>query len=240
MTIHAVIVDDERYSRDELKFLLEQHQDILVVGTAESGESGLRLAMEKQPDVLFLDIEMPKMSGMDLVQVIQQMKKVPLIVFATAYPDFAAKAFRYQALDYLLKPFDEEQLKETVERIRQSLRPLTAAEAMPSGKLALEVESEIYFIDPQEIIYISREERYTVVFTPEKSYETKMAMKDLEQRLKEFPFFRIHKSFIVNLRFVKRLIPWFNGAYQLELKGCKELLPVSRNYVKALRERLEL
>lgn len=245
MSIRVLIVDDERYSREELQFLLQQHADIEVVGLAESGESGLRLTMEKQPDVLFLDIEMPKMSGMDLVKVIGQMKKVPLIVFATAFPDFAVQAFRYRVLDYLLKPFDEDQIAETVERIRQSLRPAPVEEAeteavSSSGKLAIETENEIYFLDPKEILYISREERHTVVWTAEKGYETKTAMKDLEQRLQEFSFFRIHKSFLANLTRVKKLTPWFNGAYQLELEGCKPLLPVSRNYVKALRERLEL
>ena len=237
----ALIVDDERYSRDELKHLLSAYSHIEVVAEADSGEDAIMKAIKHQPDVVFLDIEMPKMNGMDVAKSLLELKKVPYLVFATAYPDFAAEAFRYEAIDYLLKPFDEEQLEDAICRLKkriQSSKPIKQ-ESTPS-KLAVEGDDEIIYIHPEDIYYIYREERVTKIVGKEKEYEAKMPLKDLETRLESYSFFRIHKSYLVNLNYVTRLTPWFNGAYQLELKGKEEKLSVSRNYVKALRERLEI
>lgn len=239
--IKALIIDDERYSREELLHLLEVYDSIQVVGAEESATAGLAQIVGMEPDVIFLDIEMPKMSGMELAKVIQKLKKPPLVVFATAYPNFAAEAFRYQAIDYLLKPFDEEQLAGTVQRIERALQMTPAEpEATPKGKLAVEGEKEIVYLSPSEMVYISREENSTHIYTENQMYEIKLPLKELEQRLKDHAFVRIHKSFLVNLDYIQKLIPWFNGAYHLELMGRKETLPVSRNYVKTLRDRLEL
>lgn len=238
--IEALIIDDERYSREELKHLLEQHESIRVTGEADSGENGLMRMIELAPDVIFVDIEMPKMTGMELVHFAKKLKKVPLIVFATAYPNFAAEAFRFEAVDYLLKPFDEEQLKETVSRIEQRLSSDEAETGGASGKLAVEGEKEIVYLPPHEIVYISRAEGQTNIVTKEQVFQSNFPLKELEQRLKGYPFFRIHKSYMVNLDYVKKLIPWFNGAYNIELHGRKEQLSVSRNYAKELRNRLEL
>jgi two-component system, LytTR family, response regulator LytT len=105
--ITILIADDERYNRDELKHLLESYPSLQVVGEAESGETAVMKTIQLQPDVVFLDVEMPKMNGMEAAKSLLELKKVPLIIFATAYPEFAAEAFRYEALDYLLKPYDE-------------------------------------------------------------------------------------------------------------------------------------
>ena len=122
-TIRTLIVDDERYAREELTYLLEQFPDVKLVGEAESGEVAILKALQLQPDVVFLDIEMPKMNGLEAAKALVELKKVPLIVFATAYPEFAAEAFRINAVDYLLKPYDEEQLKQTIDRIEKRLYP---------------------------------------------------------------------------------------------------------------------
>jgi two-component system, LytTR family, response regulator LytT len=237
--IRTLIVDDEPYSRDELKHLLGAFPTMKVVGEAESGESAIIGAIQLQPDVVFLDVEMPKMNGMKAAKALLELKKTPLVVFATAYPQFAAEAFRYDAIDYLLKPYDEEQLQETVHRIEKKFT--TPKElGKPQGKLAIEVEGEIIYLEPKEILYIVRDDKVTKLITNSSEYETKTPLKDLESRLLSYGFFRIHKSFLVNLEVVNRLSPWFNGAYQLEIEGRKELLSVSRNYVKGLRSRLEI
>lgn len=239
--IRTLIVDDELYSRDELKHLLKSFPTIQVVGEAESGEAAVMKALQLHPDVVFLDVEMPKMNGMQAAKALMEFKKTPLIVFATAYPQFAAEAFRYEAVDYLLKPYDENQLKETVQRIEKNfLMPAEQESIKQTGKLAVEGDGEIFYLDPNDILYISREEKYSKIVTKTKEYETKIPLKDLEARLTAYAFFRIHKSYIVNLDYVTRLTPWFNGAYQLEIQGRKEMLSVSRNYVKALRIQLEL
>nr|WP_263326355.1 LytTR family DNA-binding domain-containing protein [Neobacillus sp. Marseille-Q6967] len=239
--IRTLIVDDEPYSREELKHLLGNFPAIQIVGEAESGEAAIMKVIHHQPDVVFLDVEMPKMNGMQAAKALQELKKVPMVVFATAYPQFAAEAFRYNAIDYLLKPYDEEQLHETINRIENNLQSTKEPEPGKStGKLAVELDGEIFYIEPKEILYIVRDEKFTKLVTKNGEYETKQSLKDFELRLVKFGFFRIHKSFLVNLEFVTRLTPWFNGAYQLQIEGRKEMLSVSRNYAKALRNRLEI
>lgn len=240
-TITVLIVDDERYSRDELKHLLLQHHSIEVVGEAESGEAALVKALQLKPAVVFLDIDMPKMNGIETAKTLKELKNSPLVVFATAFPTFAVDAFRYDAIDYILKPFDEERIIETVIKLEERLQKIPINEKLIApSKLAVDNDDGIVYIDPHEILYLYRDERVTKIVGKGAEYETKTPLKDLEIRLKGFNFFRIHKSYIVNLHEVSRLIPWFNGAYHLELKGQKEWLSVSRNYLKALRSRLEI
>ena len=240
-SIKALIVDDELYSRDELKHLLQEFPSINVVGEAESGEAAVMKSLQLQPDVVFLDVEMPKMNGMAAAKALMELKKVPLIVFATAYPQFAAEAFRYDAIDYLLKPYDEDQLKETIQRIEKKFASHDESEiGKRSGKLPVEAEGEIFYLEPADILYIYRDEKVTKLLTKTREFETKTPLKELESRLSGFDFFRIHKSYLVNLSYVSKLTPWFNGAYQLQIEGRDELLAVSRNYVKSLRMHLEI
>ncbi|MBU8906633.1 LytR/AlgR family response regulator transcription factor [Desertibacillus haloalkaliphilus] len=241
-TFKVVIIDDELHSRDELTFLLERYQEVEVVGEADSGEKGLEVVMRKEPDVAFVDIEMPQMSGLELAKATGNMKKVPLIIFATAYPDYAVNAFRVQALDYLVKPFDEEQLDDTINRVKQRLTPSdkTEEKSLVTAKLAVEDEGRIVYLVPTDITYLFREGRETMICTKDRKFRSRTPIKDLEEKLKGYAFFRTHKSYLVNLDKIEELIPWFNGAYQVKVVGQNEEIPVSRNYVKSLRERLEL
>lgn len=237
-TIRTLVVDDERYAREELIYLLGQFKSVQIVGEADSGELAIVKAMQLQPDIVFLDIEMPKVDGMEVARSLAALKKVPLIVFATAYPQFAVEAFRVHALDYLLKPYDEEQLRQTIARVEELLQP--PAEAPKSiDRLAVETEGDIHYIPTSDILYVHREENWTKVVTVTREYDTRMTLKELESRLTHSSFFRIHKSILVNLAHVSSLTPWFNGAYQLEVDQRPEKLAVSRNYVKELRQRLE-
>ncbi len=242
--IRILIVDDERYARDELRHLLSEYPSVDIVGEAESGEEAVVQAIQHKPDVVFMDIEMPKMNGMEAAKSLLELKHSPSIVFATAYPEFAAEAFRYEAVDYLLKPYDEEQLQETIKRLEkqfvQQAPVATISEVKASGKLAVEREGEIHYLEPKEILYIFREEKSSKIITNQGEFEIKTPLKDLEARLQHFSFFRIHKSYLVNLEYITKLSPWFNGAYHLELEGREEKLSVSRNYVKPLRKILEL
>lgn len=237
-SITAIIVDDELYSREELKHLLKVYPFFRIVDEAESGDAALLKALQLQPDVVFLDVEMPRMDGMTAAKALMEMKKSPLIVFTTAYPQFAAEAFRYHAIDYLLKPYDEERLQETVARIMNAL--VGTSDKHFTGKLAIEWNGDISYVEPKDILYMYRDDKLTKLILKNGELETKMALKELENRLLAYHFFRIHKSFLVNLEYVTRLTPWFNGAFQLQIEGRPEMLSVSRNYVKALRQRLEL
>jgi two-component system response regulator LytT len=239
--IRVIVVDDERYAREELIYLIEQQPFFQVIGEADSGEAAIMKAIQLHPDVLFLDVEMPKMNGMDAAKALMELKKVPLIVFATAYPQFAAEAFRINAVDYLLKPYDEAQVKQAIIRIQEKLMPKQSMEiAWHLGKLAIEMDGEIDYIPIHEILYMFRNEKVTKIITSKREYELRMTLKELESKLTPFSFFRIHKGYLVNLLHVRRLTPWFNGAYQLEVEGRSEKLSVSRNYVRDLRQRLEL
>lgn len=242
-TIKTLIIDDEPYSRDELKHLLNVYSEIEIIGEADTGGAALEKIITLSPDLIFVDIDMPQMSGLELAAAIQKVKKVPLVVFATAYPDYAVKAFRVQALDYVLKPFDEEQFTDTIIRIKKAFyieEKLPKKEKPPVAKLSVEDEDRIVYLPPREIVYLFREERETVVCTKSSQYTSKATLKELEHKLEGYSFFRTHKSYLVNLNAVTELIPWFNGAYQLKVTGRKEEIPISRNYVKELRERLEL
>ncbi|WP_270182707.1 LytR/AlgR family response regulator transcription factor [Alkalihalobacillus sp. CinArs1] len=240
--IKTLVVDDERYSREELVHLLGEFNSIEITGEADSGQEAVVKAIQLQPDVVFLDVEMPAMNGMDAAKALLELKKPPFIVFATAYPEFAAEAFRYEAVDYLLKPYDEEQLEQTIKRLEKLVTSNTEVTSpqMRKGKLSIETDGDIHYIDPTDILYICRDDRVSRIYLKNNAFEVKMTLKELENRLSTHPFFRIHKSYIVNLMYVTRLTPWFNGAYQLELEGVEEKLAVSRNYVKSLRSRLEL
>lgn len=241
-SIKTIIVDDELYSRDELKFLLQSFPSIQIVGEAETGEAAIMKCIQLQPDVVFLDVEMPLMNGIEVAKALIELKKPPLIVFATAYPQFAVDAFRYDATDYLLKPYDEGQLNETIERIERKLRTTSTdhPHEKSTGKLAVEADGEIFYLDPKDILYIFRDDKITRIIAKAGEFEVKTPLKDLESRLTAFQFFRIHKGYLVNLNYVTRLTPWFNGAYQLQIEGKDEWLSVSRNYVKALRLKLEI
>lgn len=240
--MRVIIIDDEPYSRDELIFLLNSYDHIEVIAEAESAKEGMEKILSLQPDVIFVDIEMGEMSGLDMVEIVRNVKQPPRIVFATAYPDHAAKAFRLDAVDYLLKPFSNEELTDTVKRLDQyfSEQDHQKDEVTLSGKLAVELDGSIVYIPPETVLYCSRVDREIHIYTEQNMYQSKLSLKELEQKLLNFSFFRTHKSFVVNLNKVERLIPWFNGAYQLQVTGRKEEIPVSRNYVKQLRKKLEL
>ncbi|MBD7907463.1 LytR/AlgR family response regulator transcription factor [Sporosarcina gallistercoris] len=239
-SIRALVVDDERYAREELIFLLSRHPRVEIVGEADSGDTAIMQAIRLQPEVVFLDVEMPKMNGIEVAAVLKELKNPPQIVFATAYPQFAADAFRVNAIDYLLKPYEEDQLAQTLNRIKvQDALETTPESSHPLGKLAIEREGEIVYLPISSILYICREGSLTRIVTKTGEHEVKLTLKELETRLSPFSFYRIHKSYLVNLLHVTRLSPWFNGAYQLEIDGYPEKLSVSRNYVKGLRAKLE-
>ncbi|MBM7579535.1 LytR/AlgR family response regulator transcription factor [Jeotgalibacillus terrae] len=239
MEIRAVIIDDEPLSRQELLHLLKVHSDILVIGEAPSAEKGMEMVLTEEPDVLFLDIEMTGMNGVELAEALQKMKKPPAIIFATAYPDYAVKAFRVEAVDYLLKPFDENQLDQAISRLKLRIQPKEVK--LPSaGRLAVQSEDRIIYLEPGELLYVYREGRDTFLVSEKGTYPTKSSLKDLENKLKPFSFFRVHKGYLVNIKKVEELVSWSTNVFELKVRNSEKLIPVSRNYVKDLRETLEL
>ncbi|MEH7387156.1 LytTR family DNA-binding domain-containing protein [Bacillus sp. JJ1521] len=267
--IKALVVDDELYSRDELTHLLVSYPSIEIVGEGDSGEEAILKAIQLQPDVVFLDIEMPKVNGMNTAKALLELKKPPLIVFATAFPDFAVEAFRYNAIDYLLKPFDEEQLEETVKRIEErfeatkeisfdeeqiqkqlkqgnvikktstvELEQQSTLKKDSNDKTALTVDEKIVLVKNGDIIYLESSEGKCTVVTHDHIYKVSNTLIGLEKRIDSTKFLRVHRSYIVNVDHIIEIEPWFNSTYNLFMNGGSKI-PVSRTYVKDLRQLLQ-
>ncbi|PPA70630.1 LytR/AlgR family response regulator transcription factor [Jeotgalibacillus proteolyticus] len=240
MELRTIVVDDEPFSRQELVHLLKEHENINVAAEANSAEKALELILREEPDAVFLDIEMTGMSGVELAETLQKLKKPPSIIFATAYPDYAVKAFRLEAVDYLLKPFDEVQVAQTVNRLIQRFSLPEKNAGAVTGRLAVQSGDRILYLEPGSILYIYKEGRDTFIVTEKEKYPSKIALKELEGKLKGYSFFRVHKGYLVNMEKVEELVSWSPSVFQLKLTNSKDQIPVSRNYVKELREALEL
>lgn len=257
-----MVVDDERPARDELCFLLREIPDMEVVGVAGSREETVRKFPELRPDAIFLDIQMPDASGVDVARELLQMGYSPAIVFATAFDQFAIDAFDINAVDYLLKPFHEERLAETIQRLKKRLegKNLNAA-PLPEvnyeflskldriysslnaveereGRLKIEENGKILLIPIEDILYATIEERSVRVVTKDRSFLTNYTLTQLEGMLKS-SFLRVHKSYLAHIDQIQSIIPWFNNTYNLIMNDNSEI-PVSRTYVKTFRERMGL
>jgi len=200
----------------------------------------LRLVEEHDPDVVFLDIKMPELEGDQAARMLAARKDRPLLVFSTAHEDYAVEAFKLNAVDYLLKPTEPQRLRETLQRVRKRLAETSGPQAGKVSKLIVEESSRLVVIDPAAIMYAVRDDRVVRICTETEVYTTRMTLQQLEEKLQAHSFFRTHKSYLVNLQYVSELEPWFNGAYNLILKGPKKVrVPVSRTAAKDLLKRLE-
>ncbi len=240
MKIRVMVAEDERLAREEMEYLLQQEDDIEIVASVCNGQQLLESYQKMPVDVVFLDIQMPGMLGTEVARKLTDCKQPPLIVFTTAYEEYAVEAFDIQAYDYLLKPYDQMRLQETLARIRkQSL----AKQAVPEKKvsnLLLEEGEKLIVVKPESIYYAVKEDRHVVVYTDNRSVQTKLSLIDLEEKLVGYPFVRSHRSYLVNLAYVKEVETWFNGTYNIILQGKEGLrIPVSRASAKDVLQRLE-
>lgn len=261
----VMVVDDERPARDELCYLLRKIHGVEIVAQAVSGEETIRKFQEHRPDAIFLDIQMPDASGVDVARKLIRLGFSPVIVFATAYDQYAVDAFDVNAVDYLLKPFHEDRLAETVQRLKKRLEEKNLGEAKTTteqvqareflakldqiytslhvaegreGKLKIEENGIIMLIPFGDILYATIEERSVRVVTRERSYLTNYTLTELEGLLKS-SFLRVHKSYLAHLDQIHSIIPWFNNTYNLIMSDNSEI-PVSRTYVKMFREKMGL
>jgi len=240
--LRVYIVEDEPFARDELKFLLEEAGQIDIIGEAESMHEALWGIQEKQPDAVFLDIHLSQGNGMTLAKQFANLKKQPLIVFITAYDSYAIEAFELNAADYLLKPIDETRLNETVQRLHKRTRPVkqpVSEEAQTSDStptLLVKDADRLIVLDQAEIVYIGTENRQAFVKTHEQRYEIDTLLYEIKEKLSS-RFLQVHRGYIVNLKQVAEVEPWFNGAYTLRMKDNSKV-PVSRSYVKTVKQTL--
>lgn len=252
--INIVLVDDERPAREELRFLLEQNPRIKIIGEFESGIQAIEHIPCLQPEVIFMDVHLQDMDGLDVIRALQQMDVHASVVFATAFDVHAIRAFELNAVDYILKPFSQERFKVTIDRIQQRLqhndlelsRKITqliqeiGVKQRPR-KLAATCKGRVVLIDPQELLYVVAEGRYASLVTAQKIWSTTFSLQEIQERLDPVQFLRIHRAYIVNLDRIKEVVPWFNATYKIiiDQENSPEI-PVSRTYVKVLKERLDI
>lgn len=240
-----LIVDDEQPARKKLRAFLEKEKEVALILEAANGVEAARLISADQPDLVFLDIQMPGMNGFEMIAVVG-VENMPAVIFVTAYDQYALAAFEVQAIDYLLKPFDQARFKKSFQRavtlaqakpentaLLQRLLAEIGAEKTFLQRLMVNAGSRFFFIKTSEILYLSAEEKYVNLHTEKGSYLMRETMTGLEARLDPSKFIRIHRSYLVNVDFIKELLPESHGDYLARLKNGVEL-PVSRRY----RERL--
>lgn len=234
----VLIIEDEWHAQEELRYLLEKERDVSICGVASNTEEGWDLLFQEKPDVCFCDIEMPGEDGMTFVKKVSQaMKEAPLFVFTTAYPNYAAEAFEYEAVDYVLKPFDDVRLKRVMERLRR----LVATRTVPAereGPLLVDDGEQLRVIQPEAIYFAVSENRVVYLQLKDERIETKWTLAEVESLVGTAHFFKPHRSYLVNFNKIEAVTPWFNGAYNLRLVDFADVsIPVSRTARKLLFER---
>jgi two-component system, LytTR family, response regulator LytT len=254
MSLSAVIVDDEQLARDELAFLLKDVGDIDVVAQGKNGVEAVNLIREHNPDLVFLDVQMPGLDGFGVIKKLLD-RKVPLpkIVFATAFDQYAVKAFEVNAVDYLLKPFDKKRVAQSVQKARSkvadgsstdkidTLVKMLESQRPQSAKILLKAAGRLFLVNQKDICFASIEDGIiSVVTSGLNGMEGQSNCRTLEELLDSLDpnlFWRAHRSFLVNINRIKEVVPWFKSSYQLRMDDKKQTeIPVSRAQTKRLRE----
>lgn len=239
---HVLLVDDEPLAREELTYLVTQHPSISSTSEADSVEEAMEQIMDQKPDIIFLDIHLTDESGFDLAEKLQKLKKPPYLIFATAYDEYALKAFKVNAMDYILKPFDETIVHAALDKalaIIGSTAPKQAKKKEVVETIPIQGEDRIFLVHPKDIYLVSVEDKELSVHTENETYQTTGSLSKIEKRLPTDIFFKTHRSFILNTTKIQEIQPWFNHTLQVTLdNGLK--VPVSRSYVKPFKETIGL
>jgi two-component system response regulator LytT len=275
MSISALIIDDEQLAREELKYLLDEVGGVDVVAQGANGIEAVELIEEYHPDLVFLDVQMPGLDGFQVIQKLAEKRPngsgdpLPQIVFATAYDQYAVRAFAVNAVDYLLKPFDRSRVSEAVERARTRIAAggaESSAGAQPTSsqidallkllnrtqgaeratsqpaKLIVQMQNRLLLVDQSDICFAAIDEGVIRIVT--RAFEGQSKCRTLEelQELLDFAsFWRAHRGFVVNINHIREVVPWFKSSYQLRMNDKQQTeIPVSRAQTKRLRELFKL
>jgi len=251
--IRAIIVDDEELARDEMRFLLEG-EDVEIVAEAKDGLEALDLAGELSPDLLFLDIQMPGMNGFQVLQGLVERQHIPLVIFATAFDQYAIKAFEVNALDYLLKPIEKERLHEALERARrvlprreeytEKLRRLAENIQVKTpflSRIVIQKGKDVGLVDSEKVAMLSREGRRVRAYTSDGTFETSYKnLDELEPQLDPLVFLRLGADHIVNLRLISEIMPWSGGRYNVVLDDADRTeVQLTRSQATLLKNKVE-
>jgi two-component system LytT family response regulator len=249
--MRVLIADDEPLARERLRMLLASEDSLEVIAECQTGSEAIDSITRLQPDLVFLDVQMPGATGFDVIEAIGP-ARMPLVVFVTAYDKYALRAFDVHALDYLLKPFDRERFEQTLARARQQIerrstgdlerRLLELVQDLKGASHKLErfvikTGGRVFFVRSDEIDWIEAAGNYVKLHVGTDAHLFRETMNAVEAQLDPGTFFRIHRSHIVNIERVKELQPWFNGEYVVFLKNGTRLT-LSRGYREKLQERI--
>jgi DNA-binding LytR/AlgR family response regulator len=234
MVIRAIIVDDEEPAREEVSYLLSHFSEFEVIGEYGSAFDALNAILTKQPDVVFFDVDMPGFSGIQLAESLKNTENAPLVVFITAYSEYAVKAFELNAADYLVKPIDPKRFAEMIGKIKERMGN------KKSGNVDFiigEKESSLFLLKPNSIIYFYIKNEKVFAKTKKGDMYCKgLTLQSAEEKLKNKNFFRIHKGYLVNVSEIQKVIPWFKGKYLIEMSDGSKL-PLSPHRQKEFREK---
>lgn len=236
------IIDDEKPARSELRFLIKNELLNSEITEFSSGEEVLKVISKESYDLFCIDINLGDISGITLATTIKKIYPNAEIVFATAYNNYAEKAFEIDSLYYLLKPFSKGKVIQMIERYNtKNSKKNFLKNDIRISKLPLCIDKKIIMVNIKDIVYIEYESRGCLIHTKNETYKENNTLNFFEDTLRENNFFRIHKSFLINLKDIVELHPWFNNTYCIKLNGFKEnLLPVSRNKIKELKNILQV
>jgi two-component system LytT family response regulator/two-component system response regulator LytT len=247
----AIIADDEQLARDELAYLLKDFTDIEIAGTASNGIEAVDLIQKLEPDLVFLDVQMPGLDGLGVVRNLREKGiELPHIIFQTAFDQYAVEAFRVEAMDYLLKPVERTRLEESLERARRAIQESQkAAPADPAPrlspqrtKLLVKSNNRNFIVDAQDMIYATIDNGLiTLVTATIEGHSNYKTIEELQANLDRDTFWRVHRSYLVNINKIREVVPWFKSSFQLRMDDKKQTeIPVSRVQTKRLRELLKL
>ena len=239
MPIKAIIIDDERLARNELKKLLEQHSDITIIDEASNVDEAIEKIDLSRPDLIFLDIQMPGKTGFDLLS---EIEKSPRVIFTTAYDEFALKAFEVNALDYLLKPIDPKRLADAIQKLQteialeqSSLLGVSRGPLTEVDQVFVKDGERCWFVKLADIRLFESVGNYAKVYFSTNKPLILKSLNALEERLDDRVFFRVNRKHIINLHWIEKIEPYFNGGLLVELKG-GEKIEISRRQTVKFKE----
>ncbi|WP_422860846.1 LytR/AlgR family response regulator transcription factor [Flagellimonas sp. S174] len=241
MKMKAVIVEDSRLARQELKELLKQHNEVELIGEAGNVDSGYELIQKEHPDILFLDINMPEKDGFELLEMLDD---VPITIFTTAFDEYAIKSFEYNALDYLLKPVSAKRFSLALEKAQAKLNE-KKSKTVKGNRLS--ADSQIFIKDGEdcwlikigEISHFEIVGNYTRVFFQDKKPLLYKSLNQIEVKLPEDSFFRVNRQQIINTNYIDGVVPWFNGKLKLKMQNGDEI-EVSRRQSYIFKDKMSL
>ncbi|MHB1392231.1 MAG: LytR/AlgR family response regulator transcription factor [Clostridia bacterium] len=229
--MNCIIVDDEYPSIQELSYFITNFSSIKILEQFDNSIKALEYVQRHSVDVIFLDINMPKLDGLAFSRVITTLVTKPLFVFISAYSEYALKAFEVAAFDYILKPYSEGRIIDTLQR----LESCTAAKCS-NNKMALWKNNKLFVLDFSDIFYCEAHEHEVYVYTKDDEYKVTSSISDFYKKLPHDDFFKCHRSYIVNIDKIKEIIPWFNNTFMLKLKGLDSEIPVSRQNILSFKQ----